>query len=55
MICSICQQHTLKSGTTTHTLHRDKTILIIKSVPALIYRSCGAVFFDAVISDQLLS
>jgi len=50
MKCVICKHGETKQGTTTVTLERDTTTLVIKDVPA----NCGEAYFDGHVTDSLL-
>ncbi len=54
MQCVICKQGRTQAGTTTVTLERDKTTLVIKNVPAQVCDTCGEVYVDETITDHLL-
>ena len=47
MKCVICQYGETEPGTTTVTLTRDETTVVIRDVPALICTTCGEEYVDA--------
>lgn len=55
MNCVICKHGTTKTGTTTVTLERDSTTLVIKGVPARVCENCEEAYFEADITDELLN
>ena len=44
MKCMVCKQGETKPGTTTVTLERNATTLVIKEVPAQICENCGEAY-----------
>ncbi|MCB9456979.1 MAG: type II toxin-antitoxin system MqsA family antitoxin [Anaerolineaceae bacterium] len=55
MMCVICKHGETRTGTTTVTLERDTTTLVIKDVPARVCTNCGEAYFDADTTDALLA
>ncbi|MFH1112414.1 MAG: type II toxin-antitoxin system MqsA family antitoxin [Pseudomonadota bacterium] len=55
MKCVICKHGETRLGTTTVTLERGKTIVIIKDVPAEICVNCGEYYLDELTTDRVLS
>lgn len=55
MMCVICKHGETRTGTTTVTLERDTTTLVIKDVPARVCANCGEAYFDADTTDALLA
>ncbi len=47
MKCVICQYGETEPGTTTVTLTRDETTVVIRDVPAQICTTCGEEYVDA--------
>jgi YgiT-type zinc finger domain-containing protein len=47
MRCVICQYGETEPGTTTVTLTRGETTVVIRDVPALICTTCGEEYVDA--------
>ena len=53
MKCVICQYGETEPGTTTVTLTRDETTIVIRDVPAQICTTCGEEYVDAVAGKRL--
>jgi YgiT-type zinc finger domain-containing protein len=53
MKCVICQFGETEPGTTTVTLTRDETTVVIRDVPAQICMTCGEEYVDAVTGRRL--
>jgi YgiT-type zinc finger domain-containing protein len=53
MKCIICQYGETEPGTTTVTLTRDETTIVIREVPAQICTTCGEEYVDAVTGKRL--
>lgn len=54
MKCVICKHGDVKDSTTTVTLERGKTTLVIKDVPARVCANCGEAYFEPDGTDALL-
>lgn len=54
MICFVCKHGETKDSTTTVTLERGKTTLVIKDVPARVCANCGEAYFEPDVTDALL-
>ena len=54
MTCVICHTGDTQPGTTTVTLERDHTTLVIKNVPAQVCENCGEAYFSSDVTDALL-
>ena len=54
MKCVICKHGETKNSTTTVTLERGETTLVIKDVPARVCANCGEACFEADVTDALL-
>ena len=54
MQCIICKQGKTKSGTTTVTLQRGDSTIIIKDVPAEICENCGEYYLSETITERIL-
>lgn len=54
MDCVICKSGSTKPGSTTVTLEREGTVLVIKGVPAEICSNCGEYYLDEMTSEKLL-
>lgn len=54
MKCVICKHGEVKDSTTTVTLERGKTTLVIKDVPARVCANCGEAYFGPDVTDALL-
>lgn len=55
MKCAICKSGELHSGTTTVTMQRGETTIVIKSVPAEVCDSCSEYYLDEATSEKVLS
>ena len=55
MNCMICRVGQTKSGSTTITLERNKTTLVVKNAPAEICENCGEAYIDEQVTVQLLA
>jgi YgiT-type zinc finger domain-containing protein len=51
--CVICQYGETEPGTTTVTLTRDETTIVIRDVPAQICTTCGEEYVDAETGKRL--
>lgn len=54
MQCIICKQGKTKPGTTTVTLQRGDSTIIIKDVPAEICENCGEYYLSETITERIL-
>ncbi len=54
MICTVCRQAHLHSGTATVTLERSGMTFIMKDVPALVCPNCGEEYVSDNISARVL-
>ena len=54
MKCVICKNGEVTSGTTTVTLERGATTLVVKGVPARVCPTCGEEYVDEVTARGLL-
>lgn len=54
-MCPICRNGELKQGIADKVLVRNQMTLVVKDVPARICDVCGERFFDADITQQLLT
>lgn len=54
MKCVVCRQGETEPGTTTITLSRDGTTVVVKGVPARVCDNCGEDYIDEEITDELL-
>ena len=54
MMCVLCRTGILREGTTTETLERDNTIIVVKGVPALVCNQCGEAYTDEEVTENLL-
>jgi YgiT-type zinc finger domain-containing protein len=50
----ICKYGDVAAGTTTVTLERGNTALVIKRVPARVCANCGEQYVDETIAEQLI-
>ena len=55
MECVICKHGSTKPGTTTVTLCREDTTIIIKGVTADICENCGEYYLDQTTTERILS
>ncbi len=53
--CPICNNGSLKPGTTTVTLERAGALIIFKQAPADVCNNCGAYFLTSETSNELYS
>lgn len=53
MRCIICKQDEVVAGTTTVTLERGATTVVIKAVPAAVCANCGEQYIDEATTRQL--
>lgn len=51
--CPICNNGTLKPGTTTVNLERAGALIILKQAPADVCNNCGAYFLSSETSNDL--
>jgi YgiT-type zinc finger domain-containing protein len=54
MICVVCKNGRTAPGTTTVTLERGETTVVIRGVPAEICDTCGEYYLSAEVSADLL-
>ena len=54
MKCLICKWGELHSGKTTLTFERDRMILVVKGIPALVCGNCGEAYVDEKTTAHLL-
>ena len=54
MKCVICKNGTTRKGTTTITLERGGSIVIIKNVPAQVCQNCGEPYTNSETSKAVL-
>ncbi len=54
MKCVICKGGETRSGTTTVTLERDGSTIVVKGVPARICKDCGEEYVDEQAASRLL-
>jgi YgiT-type zinc finger domain-containing protein len=54
MKCVICKRGETKPGTSTLTLTRDGTTLVVKGVPAEVCANCGEAYVDEATTTRLL-
>jgi YgiT-type zinc finger domain-containing protein len=55
MNCVICKQGSTNPGSTTVTLQRGNTTVILKGVPAEICENCGEYYLSEEVSGQVLA
>ncbi|MFO7729641.1 MAG: type II toxin-antitoxin system MqsA family antitoxin [Spirochaetia bacterium] len=53
MKCLICKTGKTESGTTTVTLERDTTVVVIKDVPAQVCDNCGEYYLSEEVSSRI--
>jgi YgiT-type zinc finger domain-containing protein len=54
MKCVLSRNGETSIGKTTVTLERDRTVLVIRAVPAQVCQNCGEAYVDEAITDELL-
>ena len=54
MKCVLCRNGETVDGKTTVTLERDRTVLVIRGVPAQVCENCGEAYVDELVTDGLL-
>ena len=47
MVCVICENGETEPGTTTSTLERDSTIILVRGIPAKVCNNCGEAYIDS--------
>jgi YgiT-type zinc finger domain-containing protein len=55
MKCTICKTGQTHPGTTTVTLQRDNSVVIIRDVPAEICENCGEYYLSAPIASRVFA
>ncbi len=55
MICVICKHGESKPGTTTVTLQRGETIVVLKGVPADICDNCGEYLLSKSVTERIMA
>ncbi|MYL25026.1 YgiT-type zinc finger protein [Halomonas alkaliantarctica] len=55
MKCVICKQGEIRPGTTTVTLTRGESTIVVKNVPADICENCGEYYLSEEISGQIMA
>ncbi|HKK65504.1 MAG TPA: type II toxin-antitoxin system MqsA family antitoxin [Clostridia bacterium] len=53
MNCLICKTGKTQPGTTTITLERDTTVIVIKDVPAQVCDNCGEYYLSEEVSSRI--
>ena len=53
MNCLICKNGETNPGTTTVTLERDNTVVVIKDVPAQVCDNCGEYYLSEDVSTRI--
>ena len=53
MTCLICKSGETNPGTTTVTLERDNTVVVIKDVPAQVCDNCGEYYLSEDVSTGI--
>jgi len=54
MKCVICKQGETRAGTTTVTLQREESTIIIKDVPAEICENCGEYYLSESVTKKVM-
>ena len=54
MRCGICKYGETQPGTTTMTLEREATTIVVKHVPAEVCQTCGEAYVDQATTRRLL-
>lgn len=52
--CVICKEGSYSQGTTTVTLERENTVIVVKSVPAEICSNCGEYILSEEVTEYLM-
>lgn len=55
MNCSICKRGRLVAGSTTVTLERETTVVIIRDVPALVCEECAEYYLDDATAERVMA
>ncbi|MGH7390168.1 MAG: type II toxin-antitoxin system MqsA family antitoxin [Candidatus Rokuibacteriota bacterium] len=55
MKCVVCKHGETRPGTTTVTLTREGTTLVVKGVPACVCSNCGEEYVDDATTGRLLA
>ena len=53
MKCVICKQGQVQEGTTTVTLERGPTTVVIKDVPAEVFENCGEYYLSETVTQRI--
>ena len=53
MTCVICKHGSTKPGTTRIAVERDRTVLVVRGVPAQVCDNCGEAYLSADAFDRL--
>jgi len=54
MKCAICKNGETAGGKTTVTLERERTVLVIRGVPAEVCGNCGEAYVAETVTEELL-
>lgn len=54
MRCVMCKYGETQPGTTTMTLERGETTIVVKNVPAEVCQTCGEAYVDQATTRELL-
>lgn len=55
MTCVICKHGESRPGTTTVTLQRGETIVVLKGVPADICDNCGEYYLSKSVTERIMA
>jgi YgiT-type zinc finger domain-containing protein len=55
MKCVICKGGETRPGTTTVTLERDGSTIVVKGVPARVCEGCGEEYMEEAVASRLLA
>ena len=55
MECVICKNGKTQQGTTTVTLEKEGSVIVIKDVPASICQNCGHYYLDENITERIMN
>lgn len=55
MNCVICKTGEMHEGTTTVSLQRGETTVVVKAVPAKVCDNCGEYYLDENMAERLLA
>lgn len=54
MKCVVCKTGETVDGTTTVTIERESTVLVMRGVPARVCGTCGEAYVSGAVTDEIL-